>query len=427
MIAIIIESKINNHYCKSIISFIFLIIFIYLIYIQKLENNNNKNILSNLKPQMNKIIEENFFIIDSNDLEKTQSHMYGFSITKKGILTNNYYQNLGHYEEPEPQGMYIMIRKIGDEIKINQDYNGSFGIYIYENKITGYFLISNSFLLLEEYLVGKTKFTINKDFADNLIISGLCTPSIYETLIKEIRMLPSNSFIIINIKKRAFKTYYIDYNENSVPLESEEGLKIIDKWVDKWGYIIRSLKKCTNNISSHLSGGFDSRAVLSILLNSGIDINDILIISFYAEKKRYKEDFFIAKNISSKFGFKLNGFLNNNSSRTRLSPEDSFFCSIYSKLGFHSAFSTPTYFLNNPKFTFCGFGGEIIRGYPGYPINKYIDQISRGYKQFYNSSIRLCNRSIALLKKKNHILMIMNYPLTYICMEEQEIIMVRHL
>jgi hypothetical protein len=226
---------------------------------------------------MSELIKNNFFIIDSNNLEKIQSMMYGFSISKKGLLTNNYYRMIGHYEEPGPNGVYIMIRKIGEEIKINQDFYGSFGLYIYENKNTGFFALSNSFLLLEEHLVGKQNFTLNKEFSDNLIISDLCSPSIYETMVNEIMLIPSNSFIVINIKKKTFKIHYIDNKENSVPFESQEGLKLIDKWVDKWGYIFRSLKKQTNNIMMDLSGGFDSRTVLAILLNSGINMNEILI------------------------------------------------------------------------------------------------------------------------------------------------------
>ena len=104
-----------------------------------------------------------------------------------------------------------MIRKIGNEIWLKQDYNCCFGIYIYENKTSGHFILSNSFLLLQEYLIGKEKFSFNKDFADNFIVSRLCTPSIYET--KEI----------------------------------------------------------------NLSGGFDTRLILSILLNSGVNIKDITI------------------------------------------------------------------------------------------------------------------------------------------------------
>ena len=59
-----------------------------------------------------------------------------------------------------------MIRKKGNEIKINQDFYGSCGLYFYENKNTQYFALSNSFLLLEEYLIGNQNLTFNQNFAD---------------------------------------------------------------------------------------------------------------------------------------------------------------------------------------------------------------------------------------------------------------------
>ena len=182
-----------------------------------------------------------------------------------------------------------MISKIGNEIKINQDFYGSFGLYIYENKNEKYFALSNSFLQLEEYLIGKQNISFNKDFADNFIISELYTPLIYETMIKETIKLPSNTVIIINIIKKTFQLLYIDYKENTVPLESEEGLKILDNWVDKWAYIIRSLKRQTNNFAFDLSRWFDSCIVISLLMSSGIDLilpllNLLMIKSLYIMK-----------------------------------------------------------------------------------------------------------------------------------------------
>lgn len=362
------------------------------------------NYFKNNTKEKNNIIQDNFFIIDSNNLEIIESHMYGYSISKKGILTNNYYKKLGYYEEPEPLGAYIMIRKIGNEIWLNQDYNGGFGLYIYENKTTGYFAISNSFLLLEEYLIGKQNITLNKDFADNFIISGLCTPSIYETMIKEIICIPSNAFLIINIKTHSYKSYYFDYKENSVPLESEEGLKIIDKWVDKWGYILHSLQKKTD-FETDLSGGFDTRIIFSIVLNSGIDVEDLIIHSIVDKKHTHEEDYKIASNISSKFGIKLNRYLDKNG--TKLNAKDALLCTIYTKLGFHKEFYTKTKFYTKPRFHVGGSGGGLLRGYPYLTIEKYIDQISsegkqiKGYgEEFYNSSIRLCKRSLFLIKSK---------------------------
>ena len=331
--------------------------------------------------------------------------MYGFSISKHGILTDNYYQKLGRYEEPFPQGVFIMIRKIGNELIINQDFSGSYGLYIYENKNENYFALSNSFLLLQEYLIGKYNLTLNKEFSDNLIVTPLCSYSLEETLIIEIKQIPSNAIIIINIRRKKYKIKYINYKENSIPLESEEGLKIIDNWVDKWGYIFRSLKKQTNNIVADLSGGFDTRSMITILINSGVDLNEMYIHSINDKKHDHDVDFKIASNISSNFGFKLNNYnLDNNG--TRWNYKETLFKIIYSKLGFHKEFYMENFFFSNPRFHLTGGGGETLRGMPNVPIKNYIKMISLknilGHKEeFYNSSEKIINNSISILNHEN--------------------------
>ena len=50
------------------------------------------------KYNRSKLIEENFFIIDSNNLERIKPHMYGYCISKNGFFTDNYYKALGRYE-----------------------------------------------------------------------------------------------------------------------------------------------------------------------------------------------------------------------------------------------------------------------------------------------------------------------------------------
>lgn len=128
-------------------------------------------------------------------------------------------------------------------------------------------------------------------------------------------------------------------------------------------------------------------------------MNEILIFSINTSKI-YEEDYKIASNISSKFGFKLNNYPIDKKG-IKLSTRDSFFCSVYSKLGLTNWFRSPNKFLNKPRFSFSGFFGGNIKGYPGETIKEYTEKISLGFnKKFFNSSIRLCNRSISLLKMK---------------------------
>ena len=399
--------KYYNFQIKLIIIFITIISFFFLIY---LFYDKSINPIFNIKAKhKNKLIYENFFVFDSNNLGTINSHLYGFIISKEGIITDNYYKNVGFYADPEPCGAYVMIRKIGNEVTLNQDSIGCFGLYFFENKKENYFALSNSFLLLEEFLVGKQIISLNKDFADNFIVTPLWSNSIKETLINEIIELPSNTVININITQKKIKFLFIDYKENTIPLNSLQGLKIIDNWVDKWTYIFRSLKNKTNNLAFQLSGGLDTRTVLAILINSAIDLNNIIIQTFDYNKTStyYKEDFIIASNLSSKFKFKLNNFSFDNES-TIWSKNDSLFSTIYSNLGFQKLFNLRDRFYNKPRFIFTGFGGENLRGYPGYPIDEFLEHISSQGKDipgkkkiFYYSSMRFCKRNIDLLKNKN--------------------------
>ena len=147
-------------------------------------------------------------------------------------------------------------------------------------------------------------------------------------------------------------------------------------------------------------------------------MNEILINSRKDNSHIYDEDFKIASKISEKLGFRLNkGDLDENS--ITWSRKDTILNEIYLKLGFHKEFKLRNKFFIKPRFALCGFGGEALRGVPGIPIQKYIEKISNksifGHREeFYNSSIRLLNRSVYLLQKKSHLLMIMKFLIFYI-------------
>ena len=299
-----------------------------------------------------------------------------------------------------------MIRNNGSQIRIDQDFCGCYGLYYFENIKENYFALSNSFLLLVQFLVVRHNISINTDFINHYILLGLRSISIQETMINEIIELPSNTVIIINIKQKKINFLYKDYKENTIPLYSKQGLKIIDNWVDKWGYIFRSLKKQTDNLYLELSGGFDTRSVFSILKNSGVNLNNIIIKTIEDKNNTfYGEDFKIVNNIAAKFKLKVNSFSLDNKI-TNWNSNDTLFCSIYSKLGFGNWFNFRDGFYNKPRFAFTGFGGENIRGYPGYPIKQYLEYLIKQRKLkfnfkriFFDSSIKFFKRILKLLKK----------------------------
>ena len=106
-----------------------------------------------------------------------------------------------------------------------------------------------------------------------------------------------------------------------------------------------------------------------------------------------------------KYGFNLDNNTFDNES-IKWNSNDTIFSSMYSKLGVHKEFNLQKEFYLKPRFIFSGSGGENIRGYPGYPIEQYIERLSSHAKidtkhenEFYNSSLKLCKENIDLLKQ----------------------------
>ena len=82
------------------------------------------------------------------------------------------------------EGECYYVKVDDTEIKLLQDFNGSYGLYLY--KSNDYFAISNSFLKLVEYLKDKHPISFNKDYADAFLFTGLCSFAYGETLVNEI-------------------------------------------------------------------------------------------------------------------------------------------------------------------------------------------------------------------------------------------------
>ena len=335
----------------------------------------------------NNIIEDNFFIIDSNNLNSIESKFYGYTIYNNEIITS---KEFNKDIKLEGDGAYIDISKDNNQIIISQDFFGSYGLYLYEyNNI---FVISNSFLKLVEYLKDKYPISLNEDCAKSFIAADLCAISYKSTMINEIQIIPRNYILKININSKKLDFEKIDYKEDTIEVNSKEGIETLDNWVDKWVKIIRKLFEKKHYLNIDLSGGFDSRLTLLLVLRSNIDLNQIEVSSINDNLHTHKEDFEIASSISKYYNFKLNRKLypSTTSFKSIKTPID---ISFYSKLCFHKQMYYDLRYYKDQTFKIGGLGGECIREYWIDNPKEYIDKCLKRASN-YSEELKIPTKNI---------------------------------
>ena len=310
--------------------------------------------------------DDNFFVIDSLKIEKIESKLSGYAIFNNEIIDNN--DIINKNVEVDGNGVYTYIEKKDDSIIISQDFTGCWGLYIYENE--NHFVISNSFLKLVDYLKYDHDLTFNMECAESLIFTEMCTYSYDETLVNEIKLIPRNVQIIID-NNNNLHLKKIDYEENTVNIDSKSGMEILDNWFYKWVNIIRHLYEKTNTLIFDLTGGFDTRIVAALWLSSNIDLNKVTIFSKYNDQPTVYDDFEIACEIAKKFNFELTSNLDN-----YLIKYDEIYTPFINHFNIKLGNNTGIYFENGyyPQnvYSLIGYGGEIVRGYPPYSKNQVI-------------------------------------------------------
>ncbi len=344
---------------------------------------------------IDKIINDNFFLIDSNNLTSVKEKFYGYAIGEHGIIQDGnieYNTNLGKC------GAYVHVKVTDKYININQDFIGSYGLYLY--KYEDFFAISNSFLKLVEYLKYNHPISFNKDFADAFLFAPLSSFVLNETLINEIEMLPDNCDIIIDKKDKSITYNKIDYQEYTLYLDSKEGMDVLDKWYDKWINILRFIRSKTNDIVFELSGGLDTRIIAALWLSANINLNKIEIRSYL----RSPEDLRIASLIANNFKFNLNNQFPIYK-QYLYDTKDTLDISFYPKLGFNKEMYYQGNIFLNPLYVFTGMGD--LRRYPNQNIKEYIEGIVSPLRKYgdilLKPSLNLLNKGLDALSDEPYI------------------------
>lgn len=304
-------------------------------------------------------VEKEFFLIDSENLSNVQTRFYGYSIQATGI-----YEEDNLTEEAvaglDGRGCYVYVEVRNGKITIKQDLNGCWGIYLFHHG--DYFALSNSFFRLLDQVKFKYPLTINRDYCHYLMVDHVAVQSQIETAVKEIEIIERNAVMHIDIAKKKLQIEMIDYKMHSVPLDSEKGITILDRWVEFWGSLFRNIAKRTKFIRADLTGGFDSRIHFVPLLHSGIDLNQIRIYSIKDDSNpTFLEDYAIASQIAETYNFKLNQPFSGNQF-LNYSLNDAFNSDSYSQQTFRNL---PTVHYGrkgvNKIYLLSGLSGEMLR------------------------------------------------------------------
>ena len=331
-------------------------------------------------------VEKEFFLITSSNLSEVKTRFYGYSIQIDGIyeednLTPEAAKNL------DGRGCYVYVEARDGQITIKQDLNGSWGIYLFRHG--DYFALSNSFFRLLDHVKFLYPLTVNKDYCHYLMVNNLTSHAYSETAVNEIQLVDRNAVFHIDIAEKNLRIELIDYRENTVPLDSEEGMATLDSWFEFWGKVLHGVTQHTEFFTADLTGGFDSRISFIPLLHSGMDFKKVSLNSFTTHK--YRGDYKSASKIATHYGLELNRLFSNNRF-LNYSLSDTLNIDMYYRQTFKKVPDCSTQKPVDKNFVVNGYAGETIRQYWHMPPKKFAE----------SQLLRLTQYPIALAEELSH-------------------------
>ena len=329
------------------------------------------------------------FIFDSNHLADIKSRLYGFLVNEKGLFTR--IEDLdGDIENST--GAWVLVRRTSDGINITQDSIGCFGLFLFRD--SGYWAISNSFNHLLDFLKKSRRLTFNEDYACAYLSQGICVSVYGETFIREISWLDRRACVSIDLATAVLTARLRLLEEKTISVDTEEGIRILDAWHDKWAALVRMADRSwPGMIQVDISGGFDTRMALAPVLSAKIDPRHVLFSSY----SKLTEDFRIASLMADAFGLPLNKAPDSKHTSS-FAPIESCSEIFLNNLCFAKQRSSPPASQSfTPILLFTGYGGEVSRSYWG-----TLDGPGLHRKfQSKNSTIQRCTKAITQRSLEN--------------------------
>lgn len=241
-----------------------------------------------------------YFCITAENYENFSPWLYGWRL-KNDLLQANCALGSdedGILSELDDPGNHICLCKQGDGcLRLTGDPVGNSMLWLYRKG--NFWAISNSWWLLETTLRYEynRELTLNTGFAAQLLLRGASPLLAGESLANEISLLPPGTEVLVDIHSGDLDIKFPPVAEERIDLLSEEGVGIVDKWINKWFGLVRAYIDTGVTFITHVTGGFDSRNGLALVLGSGADVANV---RFYSSGD---DDLPIARQLAARAGF----------------------------------------------------------------------------------------------------------------------------
>lgn len=189
-----------------------------------------------------------------------------------------------------------------------------------------------------------------------------------DTYIQQISYAPVTNILKIRIGSNlSLKVAQFNVSKLAIQEQKNNYEDEIRSSMKRIGSLVQTLASMSvNSVRIGLSGGFDSRVILSAALSSSIT-KEFAIFNCTNTSERHNQDYKIVKDLSDKFDFPL-GLRNEKVFRTvKGQSVNSRHLWILANAGIYDFLYTPNYALKNaPIFQMGGFGAEIYKGMYGW-------------------------------------------------------------
>jgi asparagine synthase (glutamine-hydrolysing) len=190
-------------------------------------------------------------------------------------------------------GQFAVVAESGNKIFCAVDKLRSIPLF--------YTVSKNSFLVSDNayYLKEKNDQPLNEKNAAEFLVAGYVTGN--ETLFDSIKQMKNSEFIIYQKKKNILKTveYFRFLHGNYYKLPEDKLLEILDQaFVNAFTRLIESTRKQGKKLVVPLSGGLDSRIIITMLKRLGVD--DVICISYGRKGNR---ESMISKKVAKALGY----------------------------------------------------------------------------------------------------------------------------